>query len=136
MTSLWNSVASAGLKGAFHARTASIAFSDLAKASCLEPGPEAFRGRSVLLVMREQLGTPLRSSSSTGWRGVLVLCTPDVSAQRRCAEVRPPSRPTRELADLDPARRAHPGHRAARGGRHRMDSADLRDHRNTQTGRA
>ena len=59
MTSLWNSVASAGLKGAFHARGVSVAFADLANASCLKAAPEALRGCSVLLAMREQLSAGL-----------------------------------------------------------------------------
>jgi acyl-coenzyme A synthetase/AMP-(fatty) acid ligase len=115
MTSLWNSVASAGLKGAFHARAASVAFADLAKASCLEAGPEALRGRSVLLAMREQLSAGLALLELDGVARRLILCTPDVAAQAR-AEVAAAAAADAELADLDPRPAASSGPIERRGG--------------------
>src|SRR5580700_8279327 len=74
MTSLWDSVARAGtsFKGALHAASGSVALAELETGSCLGIEREAFRGRSVLLALRELDGIARR----------LVLCTPDLSAQR------------------------------------------------------
>ena len=101
MTSLWSSVAGSGFKGALHARTASIALADLATRSCLPGGPEALRGRSVLLAMREQLSAGLALLELDGVARRLILCTPDLSPQIR-AEVAAMAETGTELSDLDP----------------------------------
>ncbi len=101
MTSLWHSVASTGFKGALHARTASVALADLATRSCVPGGPEALRGRSVLLAMREQLSAGLALLELDGVARRLILCTPDLSPQIR-AEVVAMAAAEAELSDLDP----------------------------------
>jgi acyl-coenzyme A synthetase/AMP-(fatty) acid ligase len=115
MTSLWNSVADAGLTGSLHARAASVAIADLAKASCLAGGPENFRGRSVLLTMREQLSAGLALLELDGVARRLILCTPDVGAQAR-AEVSTAAAADAELADLDPHSAPSSGPLERRGG--------------------
>jgi acyl-coenzyme A synthetase/AMP-(fatty) acid ligase len=101
MTSLWSSVAGTGFKAALHARTASVALADLATRSCLPGGPEALRGRSVLLAMREQLSAGLALLELDGVARRLILCTPDLSPQIR-AEVAAMAEAGAELSDLDP----------------------------------
>jgi acyl-coenzyme A synthetase/AMP-(fatty) acid ligase len=113
MTSLWHSVASTGFKGALHARTASVALADLATRSCVPGGPEALRGRSVLLAMREQLSAGLALLELDGVARRLILCTPDLSPQVR-AEVVAMAAAEAELSDLDPRPAAAPVER--RGG--------------------
>src|SRR5580698_9158407 len=131
MTSLWSSVAGTGFKGALHARTASVALADLATRSCLPGGPEALRGRSVLLAMREQLSAGLALLELDGVARRLILCTPDLSPQIR-AEVAAMAEAGADLADLDPRPTSAPVER--RGDR--MDSAHFRHHRDTQARRA
>jgi len=84
MTSLWDSVARAGtsFKGALHAANGSVALAELETGSCLGIEREAFRGRSVLLALREQMSTALALLELDGIARRLVLCTPDLSAQR------------------------------------------------------
>src|SRR5277367_3541068 len=84
MTSLWETVAARGAngRGAFHAPGISVALSRLSDASCLGGRVESFRGRSILLVMREQLSTAIALLELDGIARRLVLCTPDLSAQR------------------------------------------------------
>ena len=101
MTSLWSFVAGTGFKGALHARTASVTLADLATRSCLPGGPEALRGRSVLLAMREQLSAGLALLELDGVARRLILCTPDLSPQIR-AEVAAMAEAGVELSDLDP----------------------------------
>jgi acyl-coenzyme A synthetase/AMP-(fatty) acid ligase len=84
MTSLWDSVARAGtsLKGALHGADDSVALAELETSSCLGIERESFRGRSVLLALREQMSTALALLELDGIARRLVLCTPDLSAQR------------------------------------------------------
>jgi acyl-coenzyme A synthetase/AMP-(fatty) acid ligase len=83
MNSLWESIASSGPEtGAFHGPSGSVAFQELAGGSILGGRLEAFRGRSVLLAMREQLGTALALLELDGVARRLVLCTPDLSAEQ------------------------------------------------------
>jgi acyl-coenzyme A synthetase/AMP-(fatty) acid ligase len=103
MSSLWDSAAQAGNRrlGAFHAPRASIALSDLASASCLGGDPERFRGRSVLLAMREQLSTAIALLELDGIARRLVLCTPELSKES-LAQVAATAATDAELQDLDP----------------------------------
>jgi acyl-coenzyme A synthetase/AMP-(fatty) acid ligase len=84
MTSLWDSVARAGtsLKGALHGAHGSVALTELETGSCLGVERESLRGRSVLLASREQMSTALALLELDGIARRLVLCTPDLSAQR------------------------------------------------------
>jgi acyl-coenzyme A synthetase/AMP-(fatty) acid ligase len=101
MTSLWRCVADIGFEGVLHAPTASVALAELATRSCLPGGPEALRGRSVLLAMREQLSAGLALLELDGVARRLILCTPDLSPQIR-AEVAVMAGTDAELSDLDP----------------------------------
>jgi acyl-CoA synthetase (AMP-forming)/AMP-acid ligase II len=84
MTFLWDSVARAGttLKGALHGAHDSVALTELETGSCLGVERESLRGRSVLLALREQMSTALALLELDGIARRLVLCTPDLSAQR------------------------------------------------------
>ena len=80
MSSLWESISSNGpASGAFHGRSGSVALQSLAAGSILGGELESFRGRSVLLAMREQLGTALALLEFDGVARRLVLCTPDLT---------------------------------------------------------
>jgi acyl-CoA synthetase (AMP-forming)/AMP-acid ligase II len=83
MTSLWNSVAREGasLKGALHGANGSVALAELETGSCLDVERESFRGRSVLLALREQISTALALLELDGIARRLVLCTPDLNAE-------------------------------------------------------
>src|ERR1700761_6586444 len=114
MGSLWNSVAgsSGSSTGALHARGHSGRIAELGHASCLGGRLESFRGRSVLLAMREQLGSALALLELDGVASRLVLCRPDLGpgvladvAARASTEMR--------LDDLDP--RPAPGPLERRG---------------------
>jgi acyl-coenzyme A synthetase/AMP-(fatty) acid ligase len=88
MSSLWESIASSGpAAGVFHGRSGSVAFQDLAAGSILGGELESFRGRSVLLAMREQLSTALALLELDGVARRLVLCTPDLTSEQ-LSEVR------------------------------------------------
>jgi acyl-CoA synthetase (AMP-forming)/AMP-acid ligase II len=84
MTFLWDSVARTGtsLKGALHGAHGSVALAELETGSCLGVERESLRGRSVLLALREQMSTALALLELDGIARRLVLCTPDLSAQR------------------------------------------------------
>jgi acyl-coenzyme A synthetase/AMP-(fatty) acid ligase len=83
MSSLWESIASSGpATGVFHGRSGSVAFQSLAAGSILGGELESFRGRSVLLAMREQLSTALALLELDGVAGRLVLCTPDLTPEQ------------------------------------------------------
>ena len=84
MTSLWDYVAREGtsLKGALHGADGSVALTELETGSCLGLERESFRGRSVLLALREQMSTALALIELDGIARRLVLCTPDLSAER------------------------------------------------------
>ena len=84
MTCLWDSVARVGTsrKGALHGAGGSVALAELETASCLGTERETFRGRSVLLALREQMSTALALLELDGIARRLVLCTPDLNAQR------------------------------------------------------
>jgi acyl-coenzyme A synthetase/AMP-(fatty) acid ligase len=103
MSSLWDSAAKAGdrPRGSFHAPAASLALPDLASASCLGGDPERFRGRSVLLAMREQLSAAIALLELDGIANRLVLCTPELS-QESFAQVATIAATDAELGDLDP----------------------------------
>jgi acyl-CoA synthetase (AMP-forming)/AMP-acid ligase II len=83
MSSLWESIASNGPgAGAFHSRSGSVALQDLAAGSILGGKLDSFRGRSVLLAMREQLATALALLELDGVARRLVLCTPDLTPEQ------------------------------------------------------
>src|SRR5271156_4782486 len=83
MSSLWESISSTGpAAGAFHGRSGSVAFQDLAAGSILGGALESFRGRSVLLAMHEQLSTALALLELDGVARRLVLCTPDLTPEQ------------------------------------------------------
>jgi acyl-coenzyme A synthetase/AMP-(fatty) acid ligase len=83
MSSLWESISSSGpAGGAFHGRSGSVAFQDLASGSILNGELESFRGRSVLLATREQLSTALALLELDGVARRLVLCTPDLTPEQ------------------------------------------------------
>jgi acyl-coenzyme A synthetase/AMP-(fatty) acid ligase len=84
MTCLWDSVARVGTsrKGALHGAGGSVALAELETGSCLGTERETFRGRSVLLALREQMSTALALLELDGIARRLVLCTPDLNAQR------------------------------------------------------
>ena len=83
MSSLWESVSRSGdPAGVFHGRTGSIAVSDLAGASTLSGKLESFRGRSVVLAMRDQLANAAALVELDGVARRLVLCTPDLTAEQ------------------------------------------------------
>ena len=69
-------------KGALHGAGGSVALAELETASCLGTERETFRGRSVLLALREQMSTALALLELDGIARRLVLCTPDLNAQR------------------------------------------------------
>jgi len=80
MSSLWESISSSGaVAGVFHGRSGSVALQDLAAGSILRGELESFRGRSVLLAMREQLSTALVLLELDGVARRVVLCTPDLT---------------------------------------------------------
>src|SRR6201992_2252806 len=86
MSSLWESISSSGpAVGAFHGRSGAVAFQDLAAGSILDGTLESFRGRSVLLAMREQLSTALALLELDGVARRLVLCTPDLTPEQLTA---------------------------------------------------
>jgi acyl-coenzyme A synthetase/AMP-(fatty) acid ligase len=87
MSSLWESVARPAepVAGVFHGRTGSIALADLAAGSILGGRLESFRGRSVVLAMREQLATALTLVELDGVARRLVLCTPDLTTEQLAA---------------------------------------------------
>ena len=83
MSSLWESISSSGTAaGVFHGRSGSVAFQSLAAGSILGAELESFRGRSVLLAMREQLSTALALLELDGIARRLVLCTPDLTPEQ------------------------------------------------------
>src|SRR5258708_19044335 len=83
MTSLWESISSSGpVAGVFHDRSGSVALQDLGTGSIFGGKLESFRGRSVLLAMREQLGTALALLELDGVARRVVLCTPDLTPEQ------------------------------------------------------
>jgi acyl-coenzyme A synthetase/AMP-(fatty) acid ligase len=81
MSSLWESIASSNFAGVFHGRSGSVALKELAAGSILGGKLESFRGKSLLLAMREQLSTALALLELDGVARRVVLCTPDLSAE-------------------------------------------------------
>src|SRR4029077_10542925 len=82
MSSLWESIAATGpVRGVFHAPSGSVALADLAAASVLGGKLESYRGRSVVLAMREQLATAIALLELDGVARRLVLCTPDLTPE-------------------------------------------------------
>lgn len=83
MRSLWESISSSGpVAGVFHDRSGSVALQDLGTGSIFDGKLESFRGRSVLLAMREQLGTALALLELDGVARRVVLCTPDLTPEQ------------------------------------------------------
>ena len=84
MSSLWDSIASAGtpIRGEFHGRGASVALAELAAGSIFGGALESLRGRSVLLATYEQLPTALALIELDGIARRVVLCTPDLSPEQ------------------------------------------------------
>lgn len=83
MSSLWESISSDdGVAGVFYGRSGSVALRDLATGSILGGTLESFRGRSVVLAMREQLATALALLELDGVARRLVLCTPDLTPEQ------------------------------------------------------
>jgi acyl-coenzyme A synthetase/AMP-(fatty) acid ligase len=82
MSSLWESVAGNAISGVFHAKTGSVALKDLAGGSVLGGKLESYRGRSVVLAMREQLATAIALLELDGVARRLVLCTPDLTPEQ------------------------------------------------------
>lgn len=103
MTSLWETVAARGAsgRGAFHSPGVSLELSRLSQASCLGGRLESLRGRSVMLAMREQLGTAIALLELDGIARRLVLATPELSPET-LAEVATVAGTGVQLADLDP----------------------------------
>lgn len=104
MTSLWETVAARGAngRGALHAPGISLELSRLSDASCLGGRVESFRGRSILLVMREQLSTAIALLELDGIARRLVLCTPDLSPET-LSEIATVAGTGLQLPDLDPS---------------------------------
>jgi acyl-coenzyme A synthetase/AMP-(fatty) acid ligase len=83
MSSLWESIAAGHpVAGVFHSRTGSINLEELASGSMLGGKLESFRGRSVVLAMREQLATATALLELDGVARRLVLCTPDLTPEQ------------------------------------------------------
>jgi acyl-coenzyme A synthetase/AMP-(fatty) acid ligase len=83
MSSLWESVSRSGdPAGVFHGRAGSIAISDLARGSILGGKLESFRGRSVVLAMRDQLANAVALLELDGVARRLVLSTPDLTPEQ------------------------------------------------------
>ena len=82
MSSLWESISSNGpVNGVFHGRSGSVALQELSAGSILGEKLESFRGRSVVLAMREQLSSALALLELDGVARRLVLCTPDLTPE-------------------------------------------------------
>jgi acyl-coenzyme A synthetase/AMP-(fatty) acid ligase len=81
---LWDSIAPSGsaIRGAFHARGATVALAGLAGASIFGTALESLRGRSVLIAAREQLPTALALVELDGVARRMVLCTPDLTPEQ------------------------------------------------------
>ena len=74
MSSLWETISASGpAAGTFHGRSGSVALKELAAGSILGGELESFRGRSLLLTMREQLSTALALLELDGVARRLVL---------------------------------------------------------------
>jgi acyl-coenzyme A synthetase/AMP-(fatty) acid ligase len=82
MSSLWESIASGAATGAFHGRSGSVRFQELETGSVLGGDLESFRGRTVLLAMREQLSSALALLELDGVARRVVLCTPDLTPEQ------------------------------------------------------
>src|ERR1700723_2874037 len=83
MSSLWESISSSGpAAGAFHGRLGCVALQERAAVAILGGPLESFRGRSVLLSMREQLSTALALLELDGVARRLVLCTPNLTPEQ------------------------------------------------------
>ena len=84
MSCLWDSIAPSGcaIEGEFRGRGGRVMLAELAAASMFGSALESLRGRSVLLVTREQLPTALALVELDGVARRMVLCTPDLSAQQ------------------------------------------------------
>lgn len=84
MSCLWDSIAPSGgaIDGEFRGRGGRVMLAELAAASLFGSALESLRGRSVLLVTREQLPTAVALVELDGVARRMVLCTPDLSAQQ------------------------------------------------------
>ena len=84
MNYLWDSLARPNehLAGIFHGPAASVALADLVTGSILGGQLEHFRGRSVVLAMRDQLSTAIALVELDGVARRLTLSTSDLSAEQ------------------------------------------------------
>ncbi|MDP9089311.1 MAG: acyl--CoA ligase [Pseudomonadota bacterium] len=84
MSNLWDSLARPNNQPAdmFHGPAASMALSDLVTGSILAGKLEHFRGRSVVLAMRDQLSTAIALLELDGVARRLTLSTPDLSTEQ------------------------------------------------------
>jgi acyl-coenzyme A synthetase/AMP-(fatty) acid ligase len=84
MNNLWDSLARSNDQpaGILHGPAASIALADLASGSILGGQLERFRGRVVVLAMRDQLSTAIALVELDGVAKRLILSTPDLSAEQ------------------------------------------------------
>ena len=108
---------------------------DLAAGSILGGKLESFRGRSVLLAMREQLATALALLELDGVARRLVLCTPDLTPEQLAGVTRHGR--SRHACSSSVAARPAPESLAPPSHRdHGVDPADLRHHGGAETGGA
>lgn len=116
--SLWESITAAGApRGCLHGAHAVIPLADFRHASSLGGRLEELRGRSVVLVLKEQLTAALTMIELDGVARRLVLCPPDLAAQHlpqvlRGAEadaiVRDEGHPAASAIDIAPSISAAP----------------------------
>ena len=77
--SLWESIGTPRVPGRLYGTRAVIALTDLAHASSLGGQLEALRGRSVVLLLKDQLTAALTMIELDGVVRRMVLCTPDLA---------------------------------------------------------
>ena len=84
MNNLWESLARPNHQpaGLFYGPASSVAIADLVSASILKGQLEQFRGRSVVLAMRDQLSTAIAMVELDGVARRMTLSTPDVTAEQ------------------------------------------------------
>jgi acyl-coenzyme A synthetase/AMP-(fatty) acid ligase len=87
--SLWELITAAGAPhGRLHGTRTVISLAELAHASSLGGRLEELRGRSVLLLLKEQLAAALTLIELDGVARRMVLCTPDLAPEHVCAVVK------------------------------------------------
>jgi acyl-coenzyme A synthetase/AMP-(fatty) acid ligase len=86
--SLWESInAAAALLGRLHGARSVIALADLAHASSLAGRLEELRGRSVILLVKDQLAAALAMIELDGVARRMVLCPPDLAVEHLSAVI-------------------------------------------------